>query len=393
MVGRFAIVATGAAVVALVFVLAFPTSQGPGEDDAASALPTWESLKASLFPASARKPASQDRRASEREPAHSPSEHKPAAPPRVPAPREPAPPWKLAKQRGTFEGDVAIKELRERMALAPDQPPEPPMRDDGGSVFGMVGRLAGLVAMAAIGAYGFVWISTPPDQPDEHGFALAAYENPAAAEEPGAAPALNNAASPNNGGFRPAVFQPPSVPASNFRAATLRPRDEAPPVDRPQLLAPVPWPAPDAARDLASKPRETPTTGVAAPSIAPPPADTTASPRGLPPAEAEIKTAPPAVAPRIDVEEIATLLARGRTYLANGDVSAARLAFRRAAESGDAQAALALGGTFDPMVLKSLGAIGVAADPAQARTWYQKAAELGSRDAPQRLNQLAQSTR
>lgn len=57
MVGRFAIVATGAAVVALVFVLAFPTSQGPGEDNAASALPTWESLKASLFPASARKPA------------------------------------------------------------------------------------------------------------------------------------------------------------------------------------------------------------------------------------------------------------------------------------------------------------------------------------------------
>jgi hypothetical protein len=50
-------VATGAAVVALVFVLAFPTSQGPGEDDAASALSTWESLKASLFPASARKPA------------------------------------------------------------------------------------------------------------------------------------------------------------------------------------------------------------------------------------------------------------------------------------------------------------------------------------------------
>jgi hypothetical protein len=57
MVGRFAMVATGAAVVALVFVWAYPTSQGPGEDNAASALPTWESLKASLFPASARKPA------------------------------------------------------------------------------------------------------------------------------------------------------------------------------------------------------------------------------------------------------------------------------------------------------------------------------------------------
>ena len=57
MVGRFAMVATGAAIVALVFVWAYPTSQGPGEDDAASTLPIWESLKASLFPASARKPA------------------------------------------------------------------------------------------------------------------------------------------------------------------------------------------------------------------------------------------------------------------------------------------------------------------------------------------------
>src|SRR5712672_2121441 len=56
-VGRFAIVMTGAAVVGLVFVLAFPTSHGPVEGNAASALPMWESLRSSLFSASARKPA------------------------------------------------------------------------------------------------------------------------------------------------------------------------------------------------------------------------------------------------------------------------------------------------------------------------------------------------
>ncbi len=55
--GRFAVVVTGAAVFALVFVLAYPASQGPVEDNAASALPTWERLKSSLFPASVRKPA------------------------------------------------------------------------------------------------------------------------------------------------------------------------------------------------------------------------------------------------------------------------------------------------------------------------------------------------
>jgi TPR repeat protein len=90
---------------------------------------------------------------------------------------------------------------------------------------------------------------------------------------------------------------------------------------------------------------------------------------------------------------VAALVARGQTYLANGDIVSARLVFRRAAEAGDAQAALALGGTFDPLVLKSLGVIGVVADSAQARKWYQKAAELGSREAPQRIDQLAQWTR
>src|SRR5882757_1649386 len=54
---RFAVVVTGAAVVALVFVSTYPTSQGPVEDSGASALPTWERLKSSLFPASVRKPA------------------------------------------------------------------------------------------------------------------------------------------------------------------------------------------------------------------------------------------------------------------------------------------------------------------------------------------------
>jgi hypothetical protein len=315
----------------------------------------------------------------------------------APLPQQPAPSWKPAKRPGSFEGDVAIMELRERMALAPDQPPEPPMRDDGRTVIGIVGRFAGLVALAAVAAYGFVWISAPRNQPDR-GFALAADQNAPFGQRP-AAPAVSRAglgpASLNS--FKPAVFQPAAAPAG-------LPRDEAPAVDRPQLLAPVPWPAPDAGRALAARTRETPTTGTAA--LAAVPAALAALPAALAvvpaphaaplrptPAEAEVViAAPPAAAARSGNEDIATLLARGRTYLTNGDVSTARLAFRRAAEGGDAQAALALGGTFDPLVLKSLGAIGVAADPDQARGWYQKAAELGSRDAPQRLDQLARST-
>jgi hypothetical protein len=56
-VARFAVAPGVAALVALVFVVAFPASQGPAEEGALSALPTWQSLKSSLFPALQRKPA------------------------------------------------------------------------------------------------------------------------------------------------------------------------------------------------------------------------------------------------------------------------------------------------------------------------------------------------
>jgi TPR repeat protein len=52
-------------------------------------------------------------------------------------------------------------------------------------------------------------------------------------------------------------------------------------------------------------------------------------------------------------------------------------------------AALALGESYDPVVLKRLGVIGLSGDLTQARDWYRKAAELGSADAPRRLEQLA----
>ena len=54
---------------------------------------------------------------------------------------------------------------------------------------------------------------------------------------------------------------------------------------------------------------------------------------------------------------------------------------------------LALGSTYDPLVLQRLGVIGFAGDPAQAREWYRRAAELGSTDAPVRIDQLAQVDR
>jgi hypothetical protein len=93
----------------------------------------------------------------------------------------------------------------------------------------------------------------------------------------------------------------------------------------------------------------------------------------------------------LDAEEIATLINRGTDSLKSGDLVSARLLLRRAAEAGSASAALMLGTTFDPLVIQQLGAIGVVPDVAQARQWYEKAVELGSEPASQRLAKLARS--
>jgi hypothetical protein len=101
------------------------------------------------------------------------------------------------------------------------------------------------------------------------------------------------------------------------------------------------------------------------------------------------KTPPTSTVAAPDRDEIAVLLARARDYMSVGDVAAARIALRRAVDKGDSQAAFALGGTYYPIVLKRLGITNFHADSAQARQWYQRAAELGSREAVLRLDQLS----
>src|SRR5580704_10338750 len=94
---------------------------------------------------------------------------------------------------------------------------------------------------------------------------------------------------------------------------------------------------------------------------------------------------------QLDAEEIAALINRGTDSLKSGELVSARLLLRRAAEAGSASAALMLGTTFDPLVIQQLGAIGVVPDVTKARQWYEKAAELGSDAASQRLAKLPQN--
>jgi hypothetical protein len=91
---------------------------------------------------------------------------------------------------------------------------------------------------------------------------------------------------------------------------------------------------------------------------------------------------------RIDPDELAALLKRAKSLLSIGDITSARLLLERAADAQEVEAALMLAGTYDPQVLGSLDLRSVAPDPAAARVWYQKAAELGSADAKRRLGQL-----
>jgi hypothetical protein len=118
-----------------------------------------------------------------------------------------------------------------------------------------------------------------------------------------------------------------------------------------------------------------------APAAAPP-----ATVPQTPPAE------PQTAALHLDPAEIAILLKRGQDTLNNGDLVAARLLLQRAAAAGSADGALALAQTFDPAVIGRLGAIGVAADAAKAREWYQKAARLGSGLAAQQVANFQQKT-
>jgi len=88
-------------------------------------------------------------------------------------------------------------------------------------------------------------------------------------------------------------------------------------------------------------------------------------------------------------EEIELLVKQGQEFAAAGDFVTSRIVFQRAAEAGNAVAALAMGASYDPVVLASLGARGVEPDVNKARVWYQRAKDLGLAEASRRLDLLA----
>jgi hypothetical protein len=375
-----------------------------------------------------------------------PVEPMPVLVPEVPPPAENRAP--LVAANDPFEGDIAVQRLRARRSLDPEFAPAPPLPLRNRSWLAVVSRLvmvilaAAVVALIAIGQLPF-----PPGwrQPaDDRGIELASTSTRSVPSVAGkgaetviprllvqGSRGVSGEPAPlgvtlqgradggvimitglaagmtlsNGSAVGADAWQVPATDAVLGNTWILPPKDFIGAVDlvaelhladttvahrRPIHLE---WVAPPAAVAAAS-----PAVAAASPTVAPGPAAApTQRSAAVPPAAAEPPAAAaPTVPPRqaaptrqLDREEIAVLVKRGKDFIATGDLAAARVVLQRAAESKDAEAALSLAATYDPLVLRQLKVYGVAADVVMARSWYEKAKEFGSTEAPRRLEILA----
>jgi hypothetical protein len=164
---------------------------------------------------------------------------------------------------------------------------------------------------------------------------------------------------------------------ANATASALPTRDEIAAAYQSALKGKVTVPDPvarEASRDIVAAINPAPAVAAVAPAV-----------REPVPAPRE---AAPAPVRRIDPDELAALLKRAKSLLSIGDITSARLLLERAADAQEPEAALMLAGTYDPQVLGSQDLRSVTPDPAAAKVWYQKAAQMGSADAKRRLGQL-----
>ena len=331
--------------------------------------------------------------------------------------------WLRAPAR-VFEGDRAVRELRTRMALEPHLVPEPPQPSPRRSVLRRLIRLVAIMGLAAGAAYlvvlfGFPDETTTVEEPDG-----ALKSTLASKETDWATSLLQSRASP----VRLAVVESrratvnESVPLAvtltgdlDDGAVVVSGLAEGAQLSTGLALDGGSWRVPlaDLARTSLAPRRDF--AGVMELAVELRSADGSAMDRSTmqiewtPAIDAPSASSPAqpgsdqtlraVVSPvgsgnlTLEPEEIATLVKRGQDFIANGDLASARLVLRRAAEGGDAQAALLLGSTYDPATFKRLKVLGSAPDPVQARAWYQRAADLGSAEAVRRLEPLALGAR
>jgi hypothetical protein len=313
--------------------------------------------------------------------------------PRVP-PRPPRP---------QFEGDIALKELRRRLSLAPDIVPEPPLWMRREPPTRWIMRLSFVIMTAGLTAFGLTAISTrdwPAPLAEEPTAGPDAATNSAAAE-PAARLVIE--------GRRAYANEPLPLGLSLNGAAggefvLLKGLASGTRLSAGNPLGPDAWrvPAREVGQLFAYAPRDYVGTMDAAVDLR------SANDRlvdshvirlqwiakalegrhgtGTWPDRNRVDKTKPIL--KLAPDEVAMLIRRGQESLKLGDIAAARLLLQRAADAGSAAAALTLGSTFDPAVLRDIGVLGFAPDAKQARIWYGRAAALGSQEAAGRMERL-----
>ena len=313
-----------------------------------------------------------------------------------PPPPEPAP----------FEGDVAVKELRRQLSLDPDLALAPPIRPRRGPAVPWLGRLS-IVLLSAAGAFGLALVALPgSDFPQIRKQDKGTVGTAAPLLESVARPAPAPPARLVVEGQRAYANEPMPLglalnDASGGEMLTLVGLAAGTKLSAGTPRGPTGWQV--SARDLSVAFAHAPKDFIGVMDAAvdlrsasdrlvdsqmvrlewiqrKPDVRAVLAPRREPSAAAIVS---------LDPEEIAVLIKRGQDFLKSGDIASARLVLRRAANAGNAQAALALGATFDRAMLAELGVLGFAPDAAEARAWYQRALELGSTEASRRLDRLA----
>jgi len=236
------------------------------------------------------------------------------------------PPWKRKDRHGPSAGVVATGELRPRLGLVPDRVPQPQLPDSAVPVFGTMRLLVGVITVVAAAIVGYRWGSAPQVTP----------------------PPQQRAPASDHTGLTPGS----AVSTANFK------------VSNPDVK---PTAAPSIASAIVNN------------------ADANAA------TAATVGVTTTAPARQGDAAEIAFLVKSGAELMANGDIAAARLMFQHAAEAGSAEGAFALAETYDPSVFQKLRRREAATlDVALARSWYEKARNLGSAVARERIVRLTQ---
>ncbi len=88
---------------------------------------------------------------------------------------------------------------------------------------------------------------------------------------------------------------------------------------------------------------------------------------------------------KLSADHEAEMMAQGQNHVQTGNIVFARLIFEDLAVQGSANGAFALAQTYDPQFLQNIQIVGLEPDFDKAKEWYQKAAQLGSQLASERL--------